>query len=114
MVKEKLCENVVEVRGKSDRVMALVLACEGELVRLICAFGPQSGRALMEKDQFYDKMKDEWSVKSNDELVLSLGDFSGYVGKEIDGFESVHRGCAIGERIAEGRMLLEFCDEKEL
>ena len=59
MVKEELCEKVVEVRRKSDRVMALVLAFEGELVRLICAYGPQSGRALVEKDQFYDEMKDE-------------------------------------------------------
>ena len=51
----------------------LVLAFEGELVRLICAYGPQSGSALVEKDQFYDEMKDEWSVKSNDKLVLGLG-----------------------------------------
>ena len=34
--------------------MALESSFEGELVRLICAYGPQSGRAL-EKDQFYDK-----------------------------------------------------------
>ena len=54
---------------KSDRVMALVLVFEGELVRLICAYGPQGGRALVEKDQFYDE---RWSAKSNDELVLGL------------------------------------------
>ena len=41
-----------------------------------------SGRALVEKDQFYDETKDEWSVKSNDELVLGLGDFNGHVGKK--------------------------------
>ena len=59
MVKKELCEKVVEVRRKSDRVMTLVLAFEGKLVRLICAYGPQNGRALVEKDQFYDKMKNE-------------------------------------------------------
>ena len=80
----------MEVRRKSDRVMALVLAFESELVRLSCAYGSQSGRALVEKDQFYDEMKDEWSVKSNDKLVLGLGDFNGHVGKEIEGFESVY------------------------
>ena len=45
MVKEELCEKVVEVRRKRDRVMALVSAFEDELVRLICAYEPQSGRA---------------------------------------------------------------------
>ena len=94
--------------------MALVLAFESELVRLICAYRPQSGGALVEKDQFYDEMKDEWSVKSNDELVLGLWDFSGQVGKEIEGFEDGHGGYGIGERNPKGRMLLEFCDEKEL
>jgi len=40
--------------------------------------------------------------------------FYGHVGKHIDGFENVHGGNGIGERKAEGRMLLEICDEKEL
>ena len=59
-------------------------------------------------------MKDECSVKSNDELVLGLGDFNERVGKEIEGFEGVHGEYEIGERNAKGRMLLEFCAEKEL
>ena len=59
-------------------------------------------------------MKDEWSVKSNDELVLDLGNFNGHIGKETEGFEDVHGRYGIGERNAEGRMLLEFYDKKEL
>ena len=113
MIKEELCEKVVEVRRKSDRIMAMVLAFEGELVRLICAYGPQGVRALVEKNHFYEEMKDEWSVKSNDEIVLNLKNFNGHIGKEIEGFEGVHGGYGIGERNAE-IMLLEFCDEKEL
>ena len=66
--------------------MALVLAFEGELVRLISAYGPQSGRTLVEKDQFYYEIKDEWSVKGNDELVKCLRNFNGHVGKEIEVF----------------------------
>ena len=45
---------------------------------------------------------------------MGLGDFNGHVGKEIEGFEGVHGGYGIGERNAEGRMLLEFYEEKEL
>uniref|UniRef100_A0A0L8H466 Endonuclease/exonuclease/phosphatase domain-containing protein n=1 Tax=Octopus bimaculoides TaxID=37653 RepID=A0A0L8H466_OCTBM len=43
-----------------------------------------------------------------------MGDFNGHVGKWIQGFEGVHGGNGIGERNVEGRMLLEFCDEKQL
>ena len=32
LVKEELCEKVVEVRSKSDRVMAMVLAFEEEVI----------------------------------------------------------------------------------
>ena len=59
-------------------------------------------------------MKDEWSVESNDKLVLGLRDFNGHVGKEIEVFKGVHGGYGIGEQNAGGRMLLEFCEEKEL
>ena len=45
------------------------------------------------------------------ELVLGLEDFNGHVGKCAEGFEGI-RG--IGQRNAEGRLLLDFCDKKEL
>ena len=43
-----------------------------------------------------------------------MGNFYGHVGRRIDGFEGVHGGYGIGKRNAEGRRLLEFCNEKEL
>ena len=43
-----------------------------------------------------------------------MGDFKGHVGEEIEDFEGVHGGNGIGQRNAEGRMLHEFCDEREL
>ena len=47
MVKEVLCEKVVEVRMVSDRVMTVVFF-EGDVLRLICGYDPQSGRCLEE------------------------------------------------------------------
>ena len=47
-------------------------------------------------------------------LVLGMGDFYGHVGKRIQGYEDLHGGNRIGERNMEEKMLLEFCDEKEL
>ena len=59
-------------------------------------------------------MKCLWGIQEANELVLGLGDFNGHVGKRTDSFEGVRGGYGIGERNVEGKMLLEFCDEKEL
>ena len=48
MVKEELCEQLVEVRRVSDRVMTVVVF-EKDVQRLICGHAPQSGRSLDEK-----------------------------------------------------------------
>ena len=53
-------------------------------------------------------------MHSAGDLVMGLGDFNEHIGRGIDGFDGVHGGYGIGQRNLEGRMLLEFCLEKEL
>ena len=74
----------------------------------------QSGKPDAEKKRFYEEMALEWSVGSANELVLGLGNFSNHVGKCAEGFEDIHGGYETGKRNAEGRLLLNFCDQKEL
>ena len=59
LVKEELCEKVVEVRRRCDRVMAIGLVFEEEVVRIICAYAPQSGKPDAEKERFYEEMARE-------------------------------------------------------
>ena len=112
--KEEISGNVVKVRRKSDRVMAIVLTLGKEVMHIICVYGPQSGRPDAEKVQFCDEMGSEWELGSSSEIIVSLGNFNGHVGKYAEGFEGVHRGNGVGKRNAEGRRLLEFCDKREL
>ena len=114
LVKEELREKVVDVRRKSDRVVVVVLLFEKQVIRVISAYGPQAGRPLDEKHRFYDELAVEYEPQNPSEVVFGLGDFNGHVGEEINGFEGVHAGNGIRKRNAEGRMLLEFFDEKEL
>ena len=114
LVKEEISGNVLEVRRKSDRVMAIVLTLVRELILVISAYGPQSGRPDAEKVRFYDEMGSEWDLGSSSEIIVSLRDFNGHVGKCAEGFEGVHGGNGAGKRNAEGRRLLKFCDEREL
>jgi len=58
LVKKELCKKIVEVRKKSDRVM--VMAFGEEVVRVVGAYGPQSGRTIKEKHRFYDELASEW------------------------------------------------------
>ena len=114
MVKEELCEEVVAVRRRSDRVMSMIIAFGREIVPAICAYAPQTGRNQDEKVNFYNDLSSELDLRFEDEMASGLGDFNGHVGKNIDGFEGVHGGNGIGTRNGDGRRLREFCDEKEL
>ena len=114
LVKEELGEKVVEVRRQSDRVMAMVLVFEEEVIRVICVYAPQVGRSECEKDQFYNDMASGWYLQNPGGVVLGMWDFNGLVGRRINGFQGVHGGYRIGNRKVEERRLLEFCDEKEL
>ena len=59
-------------------------------------------------------MTSEWNLESSCEIIVSLGDFNGHLGKCAEGFEGVRGENGSGKRNAEGRRLLEFFDEKKL
>ena len=90
LVKQKISGNAVEVRRKSDRVMAIVLTLGKEIMQIICAYGPQSGRPNTEKVRFYDEIASEWDVGSSSEIIVSLEHSNGHVRKCAKGFEGVH------------------------
>ena len=59
-MKEEISGNIVKVRRKNNRVMAIVLTLGREVMQIICAYGPQSGRPDRKKVRFYDEMVNEW------------------------------------------------------
>ena len=116
LVKEELCEKVVKVQRKSDRVMMVLMMLEEEVVKIVCVYGLKSGRMgadFFYDEHFYDDLRSEWELHRVGELVLGMGDFNRHVGKRTKGYEGVHGGNGIGERNVKGKML-EFCDEREL
>ena len=79
-------------KGDKVLVMAIGLVFGEEVVRVICAYAPQSGKLDAEKERFYEEMVREWSMANANDLVLGLGDFNGHFGKCVEGFESIHEG----------------------
>ena len=96
MLKEEISGNVVEVKRKSNRVMAIVPTLSVCIIRV---YGPQSGKPDTEKVRFCDEMVSEWDLGSSSEVIISLGDFNGHVRKCAEGFEGVHRGNGIGKKM---------------
>ena len=41
-------------------MMTVVMVLEEEALRIVCVYGPQSGRTAAEKEHFYDDLKSEW------------------------------------------------------
>ena len=90
---------MVEVRRVSDRVMTDVVVFEEDVLRLICGYATQSGKRLEEKQSFYDELKYKWDMHSADDLVTCLGYINGHVRRHIDGFDVVHGGHGVGQKI---------------
>ena len=55
-------------------MMKVVMVLEEEVLRMICVYGPQSGRTATEKEHGYDDLRSEWDLHSVGELVLGIGD----------------------------------------
>ena len=79
-----------------------------KVVRIVCAYAPQCGRLMSEKEKFYEEMARGCEVENANKILICLGDFNGHIGKEVDGFEGVYGSYGIGKRNVESRLLLEF------
>ena len=87
---------MIEVRGMSGRVMAVVLVFEGDALIVICGYVSQSVRRLEEKKSFHE-LKGDWNMPCADDSVMCLGDFNKHIGWHIGGFDGVHGGYSIGQ-----------------
>ena len=45
-----------------------------------------------------DEMGNEWDLGSSSEIVVSVGDFNGHVGKCAESVEGIHGGNGIGKK----------------
>ena len=56
LVKEELCDGVIEIQKRSDRMMIMCLIFGEEMLQVICVYKPQSGKPDIQKNEFYDEM----------------------------------------------------------
>ena len=90
-MKEEISGNVVEVKRKSERVMAIVLTLGREVMCIICVcMGHKVEDQTQRKFVFMMKWGVSGTWESSSEIIVFLGDFNGHAEKCAEGFEGVH------------------------
>ena len=56
LVREDLCMNFVEIYRIANKIMVVVIIFVKNAVRIVCAYAPQCGRSMSEKEKFYGEM----------------------------------------------------------
>ncbi|XP_076949655.1 uncharacterized protein LOC143622363 [Bidens hawaiensis] len=88
--------------------MMLRLVLGEKVVAVVCVYAPHVGLGDWEKREFWDCLDIVVRAIPRQEKIFIGGDFNGHIGKESDGFQSVHGGFGFGVRNDPGRDLLEF------
>ncbi|XP_076910640.1 uncharacterized protein LOC143568357 [Bidens hawaiensis] len=94
--------------------MMLRLVLGEEVVAVVCAYALHVGLGEREKTEFWDRLDVVVRATPREEKIFIRGDFNGHIGKESDGFKSVHGGFGFGVRNDPGRDLLEFSVARDL
>jgi len=114
LVAEKWIDSVLEVRRVSERLMVVRVAVGKSVVNLVCAYAPQVGRSMEEKEAFLMLFSKMVSDVNGKERLIVCGDFNCHVGDGVGGYEGVHGGSGFGERNLEGEMMLDVAEAMEL
>ena len=114
VLKEKLTENVLEVKRVTDRLMGLKVEVEGVMLNVVCAYAPQVGCEMEEKDRFWQDMDGIVENLPREEQVIIGADFNGHVGEGNCGDEKVLGKHGFKQRNEEGQMIVDFAKRMEL
>ena len=108
LIRSEWINKVVNVSRVSERIMVVKLVIGEVLVNVLSAYAPQVGRTDEEKTKFWDELFDTVSSVASSEKIVLLGDLNGHIGKEREGYETVHGGYSFGSRNAGGDRILDF------
>ena len=114
IVNENYVKSVLEVKRVSDRVMSLKMGIGGIMMNVISAYAPQAGCEVVEKEEFWEEMDELVDSIPREERMVIGADFNGHVGSGNTGDERVMGIHGIGERNAEGQMIVDFASRMEM
>jgi len=108
LVEKELVDSVVEVRRRSDRIMAIKVLVDSEFINVVSVCAPQIGLPDDIKRLFWEELDMVIQEIPRSEKLFIGGDFNGHIGVDSGGFVSAQGGFGFGERNNGGVSVLDF------
>ena len=100
--------------GHSDRIISMRLPLRNQqYATLFSVYSPTLKAEPAEKDRFYSDLRSLIQSTPADDQVVILGDFNARVGQDSEAWKGVLGKHGVGNCNENGRLLLEFCAEKQ-
>ncbi|KAF7698187.1 hypothetical protein HF521_004697, partial [Silurus meridionalis] len=94
--------------------MNVKLEVEGTMINVICAYAPQVGCEMEEKEIFWSQLDEVVDGVPRKERLVIGADFNGHVGEGNRGDEEVINRYGLKERNVEGQMVVDFAKRMEM
>lgn len=106
---DHLKQRIINVERKSDRIIAIKLAMDGQQpLNIISVYAPQTGCPEQEKQDFWEDLDEVMQNIPPSEFTHLGGDLNGHVGQKNDLYSDVHGGCGFGSANQQGIEILNF------
>lgn len=114
LLSERMIECMTEYECVSPRLLWVRLKVGLLRIRVIGVYAPDISKSATEKEEFWKSVEDILNECKDNERIVMLGDFNGWVGVRREGCEGV-LGIYGDKRVNDnGRSLIEVCLEKNL
>ncbi|CAG4972521.1 unnamed protein product [Colias eurytheme] len=115
MIKKNLANNIIELRGISERISILNIKLNDEKWSIIQAYSPTESdkkEDLIKTDKFYEELQN--TIETSHKNVILMGDFNGQIGTQNRGEEYSIGDFGFGTRSKNGTRLVNFSLENKL
>ncbi|XP_052753680.1 craniofacial development protein 2-like [Galleria mellonella] len=114
ILSERMNASVKEFEFVSPRLLWIRLKVGLTRIFLLCAYAPDMSKPPKVREDFWDSVREIMTKCKENERIILIGDFNGWVGIRRDGYER-NLGMFGDKRVNEnGESLLEVCLERNL
>ncbi|KAI5749413.1 hypothetical protein M8J76_007135 [Diaphorina citri] len=117
LVNKRWKKNVIEFRGISERIVAIVLDIHSTSYIILQIHAPTSSHEDVEIEEFYEKVQETIeTMKSNYKKgkVWIIGDYNSSIGKRRKEESKILGQFGVGKRNKRGEMLVNFASEQNM
>ena len=113
ILNDEMKKGVLSVKRRSDRIISVKVALNGEIINITSAYAPQTGCVENETIEFWEERNEELIDRTDTEKLWVGGDFNGHCGRNDSGKEDTIGKYGVGESNLNWRQCCGFCNEPQ-